>query len=75
MLGVHSDPDGVSKLFAAAQDLDVVDISGQQPPLMKRTTRLETRNIGSGHAYSASVLPDAAIRAQIKSGRSGNWPT
>jgi methanesulfonate monooxygenase subunit beta len=48
VLAVHTDPDGVSKLFAAAQYQDVVDVSAEQPLLVKRTVRLETRDIGSG---------------------------
>jgi methanesulfonate monooxygenase small subunit len=41
-------PDGVSKLFAAAQYRDVVSLAGGQPLLASRTTRLETRDIGVG---------------------------
>jgi methanesulfonate monooxygenase subunit beta len=48
VLVVHTDPDGVSKLFAAAQYLDVVDVSAAPPLLISRTTRLETRDIGPG---------------------------
>jgi methanesulfonate monooxygenase small subunit len=48
LLVIHTDPDGVSKLFAAARYADVVDISAEQPLLIKRTVRLETRDIGSG---------------------------
>lgn len=48
LLVVHTDPDGVSRLFAAAQYQDVVDVSAEQPLLAKRTVRLETRDIGSG---------------------------
>lgn len=48
VLVVHTDSDGVSKLFAAAQYMDVVDVSADEPRLIKRTVRLETRDIGSG---------------------------
>jgi methanesulfonate monooxygenase subunit beta len=45
---VHTDPDGVSKLFAAAQYFDVVSLLDSKPLLVSRTTRLETRDIGVG---------------------------
>jgi methanesulfonate monooxygenase subunit beta len=48
VLVVLTDPDGVSKLFAAAQYLDVVDVTGERPLLVGRTTRLATRDVGSG---------------------------
>jgi methanesulfonate monooxygenase small subunit len=48
VLVVHTDPDGVSKLFAAAQYRDVVSLAGERPLLASRTTKLETRDIGVG---------------------------
>ncbi len=48
VLIVHTNPDGVSKLFAAAQYFDVVSLTNDRPLLVSRTTRLETRDIGVG---------------------------
>jgi methanesulfonate monooxygenase small subunit len=48
VLIVHTDLDGVSKLFAAAQYFDVVSLAGERPVLVSRITRLETRDIGVG---------------------------
>jgi methanesulfonate monooxygenase subunit beta len=45
---VHTGLEGMSKLFAAAQYRDVVNLAGEQPLLASRTTRLETRDIGVG---------------------------
>jgi methanesulfonate monooxygenase small subunit len=48
VLLVHTDPDGVSKLFAAGQYEDVIDTSGDKPLLVERVVRLETRELGPG---------------------------
>lgn len=48
VLIIHTDLDGVSKLFAAGQYFDTVDVKLGKPLLSRRTMRLETRDIGSG---------------------------
>lgn len=45
---IHTDQNGVSKLFAAAQYEDIVDISGEAPLLKKRVVRLDTRDLTPG---------------------------
>ena len=45
---VQTDPDGVSKLFAAGRYLDTVRLGGDRPLLLARTVQLETRDIGVG---------------------------
>lgn len=48
VLLIHTDPQGVSKLFAAGQYRDVIDLTGATPQLMERTVRLDTRDLGPG---------------------------
>jgi hypothetical protein len=48
ILIVQTDPDGVSKLFAAGRYLDTVRLSGDRPLLLARTVQLETRDVGIG---------------------------
>lgn len=48
VLLVHTDPDGNSKLFAAAQYEDVIDVSGEAPRLLERVVRLDTRDLSPG---------------------------
>jgi methanesulfonate monooxygenase subunit beta len=48
ILLVHTEPDGTSKLFAAGQYEDVIDLSGDTPRLHQRVVRLETRDLGPG---------------------------
>lgn len=45
---IHTDQDGVSKLFAAGQYNDVIDVSGEEPQLIERVVRLDTRDLGPG---------------------------
>lgn len=47
-LAVHTDIEGITKLFAAGRYNDVVDISGNRPLLKQRETRLDTRDLGGG---------------------------
>lgn len=48
ILLVHTDLEGHSKLFAAGQYEDVIDLSGDAPMLLERVVRLETRELGPG---------------------------
>lgn len=48
VLLVHTDPEGNSKLFAAGQYEDVIETTGEQPRLVERVVRLETRDLGPG---------------------------
>lgn len=48
VLLIHTDPDGVSKLFAAGQYFDVIEVSGEAPRLVERVVQLETRELGPG---------------------------
>lgn len=48
VLLVHTDLEGNSKLFAAGQYEDVIDLSGDAPLFSERVVRLETRNLGQG---------------------------
>lgn len=48
VLLIHTDPEGNSKLFAAAQYFDVIDVSGEAPRLVERVVQLETRELGPG---------------------------
>ena len=48
ILLVHTDIEGVTKLFAAGRYNDVVDTSGNRPLLHKREARLDTRDLGGG---------------------------
>jgi methanesulfonate monooxygenase small subunit len=45
---VHTDQDGISKLFAVGQYNDVIDVSGEEPQLIERVVRLDTRDLGPG---------------------------
>ena len=45
---IHTNQDGASKLFAAAQYEDTVDTSGAEPLLRKRVVRLDTRDLSPG---------------------------
>ena len=48
VLLIHTDLEGNSKLFAAGQYEDVIDLSGDTPRLTARVVRLETRELGPG---------------------------
>ncbi|AQV94089.1 hypothetical protein BJN34_09330 [Cupriavidus necator] len=48
VLLIHTDPEGNSKLFAAGQYFDVIDLSGDAPRLVERVVHLETRELGPG---------------------------
>lgn len=48
LLLVHTDLEGVSKLFVAGRYNDVIDTSGNRPLLQKREARLDTRDLGGG---------------------------
>jgi methanesulfonate monooxygenase small subunit len=48
LLIVQTDPDGVSKLFAAGRYHDTVRLQGDRPLLAARVVQLETRDIGIG---------------------------
>jgi len=48
VLLIHTDPEGNSKLFAAGQYEDEIDLSGDTPRLGARVVRLETRELGPG---------------------------
>lgn len=48
VLLVHTDPDGTSRLFAAGQYEDLIEIEGASPRLLERVVRLETRDLGPG---------------------------
>jgi methanesulfonate monooxygenase small subunit len=48
VLLIHTDLEGNSKLFAAGQYEDVIDLSGDTPRLTERVVRLETRDLGQG---------------------------
>ena len=45
---VRTSPEGVSEMFVAGRYIDVVDVSGEVPKLLKRETRLDTRELGPG---------------------------
>ena len=48
VLAVLTSPEGASKLFAAGRYVDVVDAAGAVPRLLRRETRLDTRELGIG---------------------------
>lgn len=48
VIAVRTSPEGVSELFAAGRYLDVVDVAGGTPRMIKRETRLDTRELGIG---------------------------
>ena len=48
VLAVLTSPEGVSELFAAGRYVDVVDAAGAAPRLLRRETRLDTRELGIG---------------------------
>lgn len=48
VIAVRTSPEGVSELFAAGRYIDVVDASGAVPRLVRRETRLDTRELGIG---------------------------
>lgn len=48
VLVVHTALDGSSKLFAAGQYEDIIDVSGDSPHFIERVVRLETRELGPG---------------------------
>ena len=48
VIAVRTSPEGVSELFAAGRYIDVVDIAGGVPVLLRRETRLDTRELGIG---------------------------
>lgn len=45
---IRTSPEGVSELFAAGRYIDIIDVGGGSPKLVKRETRLETRDLGPG---------------------------
>jgi len=45
---VRTSPEGVSEMFAAGRYIDIVDVSGELAKLLKRETRLDTRELGPG---------------------------
>lgn len=48
VVAVRTSPEGVSELFAAGRYIDVVDIAGAALRLIRRETRLDTRELGIG---------------------------
>ena len=48
LIVVRTSPEGVSELFAAGRYVDIVDVGGDAPRLIKRETRLDTRELGPG---------------------------
>ena len=48
VIAVRTSPEGVSELFAAGRYIDVVDAAGETPRLVRRETRLDTRELGIG---------------------------
>ena len=48
VIAVRTSPEGVSELFAAGRYLDVVDVADGTPRMIKRETRLDTRELGIG---------------------------
>ena len=48
VIAVRTSPEGVSELFAAGRYIDVVEIAGAAPRLLRRETRLDTRELGIG---------------------------
>lgn len=48
VIAVRTSPEGVSALFAAGRYIDVVDIAGAALRLIRRETRLDTRELGIG---------------------------
>lgn len=48
VIAVRTSPEGVSELFAAGRYIDVVDAAGAAPRLIRRETRLDTRELGIG---------------------------
>ena len=48
VIAVRTSPEGVSELFAAGRYIDVVDAAGETPRLIRRETRLDTRELGIG---------------------------
>ena len=45
---IRTSPEGVSEMFVAGRYIDVVDVSGEAPKLLKREARLDTRELGPG---------------------------
>ncbi len=48
VIAVRTSPEGVSALFAAGRYIDIVDVAGASPRLLRRETRLDTRELGTG---------------------------
>lgn len=48
VIAVRTSPEGASELFAAGRYIDVVDGAGAAPRLIRRETRLDTRELGIG---------------------------
>ena len=48
VVAIRTSPEGVSDLFAAGRYIDVVDIAGAALRLIRRETRLDTRELGIG---------------------------
>ena len=48
VIAVRTSPEGVSELFAAGRYIDVVDVAADTPSLLRRETRLDTRELGIG---------------------------
>ena len=48
VIAIRTSPEGVSELFAAGRYIDLVDVAGASPLLLRRETRLDTRELGIG---------------------------
>ena len=48
VIAVQTSPEGVSALFAVGRYIDVVEIAGEFPRLLRREARLDTRELGIG---------------------------
>ena len=48
VIAIQTSPEGVSALFAVGRYIDVVEIAGERPRLLRRETRLDTRELGIG---------------------------
>lgn len=48
ILVIHTDPEGVSRVFAAGRYLDIFTIDGDEPLIELREVRLSTRQFGPG---------------------------
>ena len=48
VIAVRTSPEGVSELFAAGRYIDIVGVAADSPFLLRRETRLDTRELGIG---------------------------